>query len=78
MLSGYMGHGTLKSAELYLRLVPGRFVRPLSSLQGLQKENAQVEAPIYVTPNRHLHPAGSRFRSPNVAKSPVSFVARLV
>src|SRR5262245_41888868 len=58
------------SAELYLRLVPGRFVRPLSSLQALQTENAQVEASIYVTPNRHLHPAGSRFRSPNVAKSP--------
>ena len=33
VLSGYMGHAILKSTELYLRLVPGRFVKSLSSLQ---------------------------------------------
>jgi integrase/recombinase XerD len=33
LLSGYMGHALLKSTELYLRLVPDRFVRPLSILQ---------------------------------------------
>jgi integrase/recombinase XerD len=33
VLSGYMGHMILKSTEQYLRLVPGRFVESLSSLQ---------------------------------------------
>jgi integrase/recombinase XerD len=33
MLSGYMGHALLKSTELYLRLVPDRFVKPLAKLQ---------------------------------------------
>ena len=33
LLSGYMGHALLKSTELYLRLVPDRFVKPLSRLQ---------------------------------------------
>lgn len=33
VLSGYMGHAILKSTERYLRLVPGRFVKSLSSLQ---------------------------------------------
>jgi integrase/recombinase XerD len=33
LLSGYMGHALLISTELYLRLVPDRFVKPLSSLQ---------------------------------------------
>jgi integrase/recombinase XerD len=33
VLSGYMGHAILKSTELYLRLVPDRFVMPLSMLQ---------------------------------------------
>ena len=33
VLSGYMGHALLKSTELYLRLVPDRFVKPLSRLQ---------------------------------------------
>ena len=33
VLSGYMGHAILKSSEQYLRLVPGRFVKSLSSLQ---------------------------------------------
>jgi integrase/recombinase XerD len=33
VLSGYMGHAILKSTEQYLRLVPGRFVKSLSSLQ---------------------------------------------
>ena len=33
VLSGYMGHALLKSTELYLRLVPDRFVMPLSRLQ---------------------------------------------
>jgi len=32
VLSGYMGHALLKSTELYLRLVPDRFVKPLSTL----------------------------------------------
>lgn len=32
VLSGYMGHALLKSTELYLRLVPDRFVEPLSRL----------------------------------------------
>ena len=34
LLSGYLGHAILKSTELYLRLVPGRFVKSLESLQG--------------------------------------------
>jgi integrase/recombinase XerD len=33
VLSGYMGHVVLESTELYLRLVPGRFVKPLLRLQ---------------------------------------------
>ena len=33
VLSGYLGHTLLKSTELYLRLVPERFVKPLSTLQ---------------------------------------------
>jgi integrase/recombinase XerD len=33
VLSGYMGHALLTSTELYLRLVPNRFVKPLSRLQ---------------------------------------------
>ena len=33
VLSGYMGHVILKSTEQYLRLVPDRFVKPLSRLQ---------------------------------------------
>lgn len=33
ILSGYMGHALLNSTELYLRLVPGRFAKSLSSLQ---------------------------------------------
>jgi hypothetical protein len=33
VLSGHMGHALLKSTELYLRLVPDRFVMPLSRLQ---------------------------------------------
>jgi integrase/recombinase XerD len=33
VLSGYMGHALLKSTELYLRLVPDRFVKSLSTLQ---------------------------------------------
>jgi integrase/recombinase XerD len=33
MLSGYMGHVVLRSTELYLRLVPDRFVKPLSTLR---------------------------------------------
>jgi integrase/recombinase XerD len=33
VLSGYMGHALLKSTEPYLRLVPDRFVKPLSKLQ---------------------------------------------
>jgi integrase/recombinase XerD len=37
ILSGYMGHTVMKSTELYLRLVPGRFVKSLSSLQGLHR-----------------------------------------
>ena len=41
VLSGYMGHVLLKSTDLYLRLVPGRFVNPLSRLQA--------------SPNRHTH-----------------------
>jgi len=32
VLSGYMGHTLLKSTELYLRLVPDRFVKPLLRL----------------------------------------------
>jgi integrase/recombinase XerD len=32
VLSGYMGHALLKSTEVYLRLVPDRFVEPLSRL----------------------------------------------
>jgi integrase len=32
VLSGYMGHAIMKSTELYLRLVPGRFIKPLSTL----------------------------------------------
>jgi integrase/recombinase XerD len=32
VLSGYMGHAILKSTELYLRSVPERFVKPLSTL----------------------------------------------
>lgn len=37
MLSGYMGHALLKSTELYLRLVPDRFVKALSTLQNPSK-----------------------------------------
>ena len=33
VLSGYMGHAIMKSTELYLRLVPGRFIKPLATLQ---------------------------------------------
>jgi integrase len=33
VLSGYLGHALLKSTELYLRLVPERFVKSLSTLQ---------------------------------------------
>jgi integrase/recombinase XerD len=33
VLSGYMGHALLKSTELYLRLAPDRFVKPLLRLQ---------------------------------------------
>jgi len=33
VLSGYMGHVVLESTELYLRLVPDRFVKPLLRLQ---------------------------------------------
>jgi integrase/recombinase XerD len=33
VLSGYMGHAVLGSTELYLRLVPDRFVKSLSRLQ---------------------------------------------
>jgi site-specific recombinase XerD len=33
VLSGYMGHAILKSTEQYLRLVPDRFVKPVSKLQ---------------------------------------------
>jgi integrase len=33
VLSGYMAHALLKSTELYLRLVPDRFVKPLARLQ---------------------------------------------
>ena len=36
VLSGYMGHTLLKSTEAYLRLVPDRFVKPLSTLQGFK------------------------------------------
>ena len=38
VLSGYMGHALLKSTELYLRLVPDRFVKPLSTLQAYTKQ----------------------------------------
>jgi len=31
VLSGYLGHALLNSTELYLRLVPERFVKPLST-----------------------------------------------
>jgi integrase/recombinase XerD len=37
VLSGYMGHALLKSTEVYLRLVPDRFVKPLLTLQGSPK-----------------------------------------
>jgi integrase/recombinase XerD len=37
VLSGYMGHAMLKSTEVYLRLVPDRFVKPLLTLQGSPK-----------------------------------------
>jgi integrase/recombinase XerD len=33
VLSGYMGHALSQSTELYLRLVPDRFVKPLLRLQ---------------------------------------------
>jgi hypothetical protein len=33
VLSGYLGHALLRSTELYMRLVPERFVKPLSKLQ---------------------------------------------
>ncbi|MGA2814050.1 MAG: tyrosine-type recombinase/integrase [Candidatus Acidiferrum sp.] len=33
LLSGYLGHANLKSTELYLRLVPGGFVKSLASLE---------------------------------------------
>jgi len=33
LLSGDLGHATMKSTELYLRLVPGRFVKSLATLQ---------------------------------------------
>jgi len=36
-LSSYLGHVILKSTELYLRLVPERFVKPLSTLQSSLK-----------------------------------------
>src|SRR4029077_4784348 len=42
VLSGYMGHAILKSTELYLRLVPGRFVKSLSSLQAPPKPRTHV------------------------------------
>jgi hypothetical protein len=34
VLAGYMGHKLLRSTELYLRLVPGRFVGQLAQLAG--------------------------------------------
>jgi len=34
VLAGYMGHKLLRSTELYLRLVPGRFVGQLAQLSG--------------------------------------------
>jgi len=42
VLAGYMGHAILKSTELYLRLVPGRFVKSLSSLQAPPKRRTHV------------------------------------
>lgn len=48
MLSGYMGHTLLKSTELYLRLVPDRFVKPLSTLQESPKSQRGLIAPSVV------------------------------
>ena len=40
VLSGYMGHALLQSTEVYLRLVPDRFVKPLLRLeQAPNREN---------------------------------------
>jgi integrase/recombinase XerD len=51
VLSGYMGHAILKSTELYLRLVPGRFDKPLSSLQ-------TPPARTHLPPTRTFAPPG--------------------
>ncbi len=42
LLAGYMGHALLKSTEPYLRLVPGRFVKPLATLQKPSKSQQHV------------------------------------
>lgn len=39
ILSGYMGHAVFRSTEIYLRLVPGRFVKPLSTLTSSRTES---------------------------------------
>jgi len=43
VLSGYMGHALLKSTELYLRLVPDRFLKPLFRLQEPANRSTAVQ-----------------------------------
>jgi integrase/recombinase XerD len=56
VLSGYMGHATLKSTEQYLRLVPGRFLKSLSSLQAPSNRLAHVRSHNNDAPSRHFNP----------------------
>jgi integrase len=56
VLSGYMGHAILKSTEQYLRLVPGRFVNSLSSLQAPPNRLNQFRSHDNNPPNRQFGP----------------------
>jgi integrase len=56
VLSGYMGHAILKSTEQYLRLVPGRFLESLSSLQAPPNRLAHVRSHNNDAPSCHFNP----------------------
>jgi integrase/recombinase XerD len=60
LLSGYMGHAILKSTEQYLRLVPGRFVKSLSSLQAPPNRLTHVRSQNNDTTRRQFNPGGNR------------------
>jgi integrase/recombinase XerD len=57
VLSGYLGHVILKSTETYLRLVPGRFLKPLSKLQAPPNRHTRVESHNHDLRSSHFNPA---------------------